>query len=137
MSNLIERSKLNYHNLSDLYYYILSKILLKLPLTQRIFEIVSDYPTKSLRDLPPLNILFFCRHLIFHTIKNIFFPILTVINLGMVDMAFCLVLPLFSRTCVMFCECINFYSHLQSIQTRFLHLHNVVKAEDEVSGEKI
>jgi len=52
LSNLIERSELNYHNLSDLYYYIRSKILLNLPLTQRIFEIVAGYPTESLRDLP-------------------------------------------------------------------------------------
>lgn len=52
MIALIKKSKLESHNLSDLYYYVLSMNTLNLPLTQRIYEIIADYPTESLRDLP-------------------------------------------------------------------------------------
>lgn len=52
MLNLIKRSELKFHNLSDLYYYVLSMNTFNSPLTQRIYENITGYPTESLRDLP-------------------------------------------------------------------------------------
>jgi hypothetical protein len=52
MLSLIKRSEPKYHNLSDLYYYVLSMNTLNLPFTQRTYEIVTKYSIESLRNLP-------------------------------------------------------------------------------------
>ncbi|UCG01565.1 MAG: hypothetical protein JSW11_18370 [Candidatus Heimdallarchaeota archaeon] len=52
MATLIKRSESQYHNISDLYYYVLSMNALNLRLPQRIYEIIADYCIESLKDLP-------------------------------------------------------------------------------------
>jgi hypothetical protein len=52
MVSLIKESEFQYHNLSDLYYYVLILNTLHLPLPQTVYGIISEYTARSLRDLP-------------------------------------------------------------------------------------
>ncbi|MFW9904169.1 MAG: hypothetical protein ACFFFH_07555 [Candidatus Thorarchaeota archaeon] len=52
MVSLIKRSERQYHNLSDLYYYVLIMNTLNLPLPKTVYEIIMEYPAGSLRNLP-------------------------------------------------------------------------------------